>query len=99
MFLYSPTCSTDIRLYDFLSKELCKTGFQIKDIKAKSNVADLFAREYSKQTGRDNITNMNMYILLLTKLKPIRLLDLEIKKVAFENSYILTQPDVHQHGI
>jgi|GEM_PF-4193675 len=34
------------------------------------------------------------HILLLTKLKPIRLLELEVKKITFEDKYALTQEHI-----
>ena len=90
MFLYSPTHSMDNGLYEFLAKELCRAGVQVNSIKASPVVADWFASEYSKQTGRENRINMHMRILLLTKLKPVRLLPLEVKKITFEDDYPLS---------
>ena len=91
MFLYSLTHDTDHCLYEFLSREFCRAGIQVNGIKADPCIADLFADAHSRQTGKQAKTNMRMRILLLTKVKPVRLLPLEVKKITFEDGYPLSQ--------
>jgi len=91
MFLYSPTCSADYCLYAFFAKALYGAGIQVIGVKADPLSADVFADAYTKQSGGESKIKMRMHVLLLTELKPIRLLALEVEKIIFEDDYTLTQ--------
>jgi len=90
MLVYSPTHCTDKHLYEFLSKELA----QVNSIKAEPRTADLFAEAYTRQTGRGHKTSMNMRILLLTQLRQIKLLHLEVKKITLEDNFALSPEQI-----
>ena len=73
---------------------LCRIGVPVNGIKADPPVACLFADAYTKQTKRERKPSMDMHILLLEKLNPIRLPSLEVKKITLEDNYALTREQI-----
>ena len=90
ILLFSPSLTADKRVYELLSNEIHKIGLQINGVKADPLVADMFAKEYSRRASRNIEVNMHMSILLLTRLNPTKLLDLEVRKITASSEYTLT---------
>ena len=90
ILLFSPSLTADKRVYELLSNEIYKIGFQINGVKADPLVADMFAKEYSRIASINIEVNMHMSILLLTRLNPAKLLDLEVRKITASSEYTLT---------
>ena len=80
MLLCVPNGSAEHAVYDFLAGALCAAGVHVNSVKAEPLCADSFAHAYSRQTGRISRISMRMHILLLTALKPIKVLEPEVKK-------------------
>ena len=90
MLLFSPSSTSDRRVFELLSNELYKMGYHVNGVKAAPTVADMFAGEYSTLVKRKSEVNMRINILLLTRLNPIKLLDLKVRKINISDMYTLT---------
>jgi len=90
LFLYASEKQPNPSPYAFLADALLQAGFPAIGVKAAPLTAKLFAQEYSKRAKRKYRIHMRMNILLLTKLQPIKLLDLAVKKITENGEYDLS---------